>query len=57
MNELMRQLLFLPPQRSTLAAEIDHLHYFVISVTMIGAAAVTLVGGYYLVRFRARAHD
>ncbi len=55
MNELMRQLLFLPLQRSTLAAEIDHLHYFVITVTMIGAAAVTLVGGYYLVRYRARA--
>ncbi len=31
MNELLRQLLFLLEQRSSLAREIDGLHYFVIS--------------------------
>jgi hypothetical protein len=34
MNELMRNLLWLPPQASTLAPKIDNLHYFVITVTM-----------------------
>ena len=37
MNELLRRLLFLPPQGSTMAREIDGLHYFVIITTMIGA--------------------
>jgi len=55
MNELMRRLLFLPPQSSSIARELDSLHYFVISVTMVGAAAVTVVGGYYLLRYRERA--
>lgn len=52
MNEILRKLLFLPPQGSTIAREIDGLHYFVILVTMAGAAAVTLVGGYFLSRYR-----
>ena len=34
MNEFMRRLLFLPEQASTFAKDVDHLHYFVISVTM-----------------------
>ena len=37
MNELLRRLLFLPEQGSTIAGSIDHLHYFVIGVTMAGA--------------------
>ena len=45
MNELMRRMLFLPEQASTMAPNIDHLHYFVIITTMmvsflIGTAAV-----------------
>jgi cytochrome c oxidase subunit 2 len=54
MNEWMRELLLLPPQSSTVAAEIDALHYFVISVTMIGAFAVGLVAFIFAVRFRRR---
>ncbi|WP_437933178.1 cytochrome c oxidase subunit II [Sorangium sp. So ce341] len=54
MNELLRQLLFLPEQRSSLAGEIDWLHYFVIIVTMGGAFLITLIGGYFLVRYRRR---
>lgn len=54
MNELMRRILFLPPQRSNFALDLDRLHFFVITVTMLGAAGVTIVGGYYLLRYRAR---
>ena len=55
MNELLRTLLFLPRQASTIAEEIDTLHYFVIIMTMGGALLVTLVGGYFLVRYRRTA--
>lgn len=54
MNELLRRILFLPPQSSTVAADIDHLHFFVIVVTMLGALGVTVFGGYFLVRYRRR---
>lgn len=54
MNEYLRQILFLPQQASTFAREVDTLHYFVISVTMLGATFVTLVGAYLLVRYRSR---
>jgi len=54
MNEFLRRILFLPPQRSTVAADIDALHYAVIIATMIGATGVALVGGYFLVRYRRR---
>ena len=52
MNELLRRLLFLPPQASTMARAIDGLHYFVIISTMFGALLVTLVGGWFLIRYR-----
>jgi cytochrome c oxidase subunit 2 len=52
MNELYRALLFLPPQRSTFAADVDALHYVVITATMLGATAVTIVGGWFLIRYR-----
>jgi cytochrome c oxidase subunit 2 len=51
-NELLRRLLFLPPQGSTMARAIDGLHYFVIIVTMLGASLVTVVGGWFLIRYR-----
>jgi cytochrome c oxidase subunit 2 len=54
MNELMRKLLFLPEQASTVSKEIDGLHYFVITVTMIGATLVALASLYFIVRYRAR---
>ncbi len=52
MNELLRRLLFLPPQSSTVARAIDGLHYFVIISTMLGAVVVTLIGGWFLIRYR-----
>lgn len=52
MNEALRLLLFLPVQASTVAAEVDWLHYLVISATMAGAVVVTLAAVYYVVRYR-----
>jgi cytochrome c oxidase subunit II len=55
MNELLRRALFLPEQSSTMAGEIDLLHYFIILVTMAGATAVALVTLVYIVRYRESA--
>jgi cytochrome c oxidase subunit II len=53
-NELMRRILFLPEQASTLAAELDAFHYVVITVTMLGATGVALAVIVLVVRFRRR---
>lgn len=55
MNEFLRTILFLPEQRSTIAYEVDALHYFVILVTMAGAVGVALLAAYYLLRYRQSA--
>src|SRR5690349_5019764 len=55
MYDLLRRILFLPPAASTVADEIDGLHFFVIIVTMLGATLVTLFGGFYLYRYRRSA--
>lgn len=52
----MIDLLNLPPQASTVASEIDQLHYFVITVTMVGAAAVALACFIFILRYRREAH-
>jgi cytochrome c oxidase subunit 2 len=54
MNEFLRRLLFLPEQASTVSKSIDHLHYFVIITTMVGATVITFVGGWFLIRYRRR---
>ena len=54
MNQLLRRILFLPPQASSVARDIDSLHYFVIITTMLGATLVTGVGAYFVIRYRAR---
>ena len=54
MNGFLRSLLFLPLQGSSVAYELDQLHYFVILTTMAGATLVTLVGFYFLVRYRRK---
>jgi cytochrome c oxidase subunit 2 len=53
-NEMMRRLLVLPEQASTVASQIDALHYLVITITMIGATGVALVTLYWIVKHRAR---
>src|SRR6266545_537163 len=54
MNELMRRMLFLPPQASQYARDIDALHYFIIITTILGAAGVFLTAIYFFVRYRRR---
>jgi cytochrome c oxidase subunit 2 len=54
MNELLRQLLALPPQSSSVAREIDILHYTVILATMAGVTLAAAVTGVFLLRYRRR---
>jgi cytochrome c oxidase subunit II len=54
MNELFRRMLNLPVQGSSIAREVDMLHYVVISVTMVGATLVALLGVSYAIRYRRR---
>ncbi len=54
MNELMRRMLFLPEQASQYARDVDQLHYFVITTTVIVAVGVALAVLYFLVKFRRR---
>jgi cytochrome c oxidase subunit II len=55
MNELMRRMLFLPEQGTEYAAQVDHLHYLVITTTMLGAFGVALAALLMYVRWRRRA--
>lgn len=54
MNELFRRLLYLPPQASSVALEVDLLHYSVISATLLGSTLVFLLATWWLIRFRRR---
>jgi cytochrome c oxidase subunit II len=54
MNELMRRLLFLPEQGTQYAQQVDHLHFLVITVTMLSAAGVALVALILFIRYRRR---
>ncbi|WP_373047310.1 cytochrome c oxidase subunit II [Vulgatibacter sp.] len=54
MNEFLRILLFLPEQGSTVADEVDRLHFVVIATTMIGATAVFAVALWFTFRYRRR---
>ena len=51
-DSFMRQLLFLPPQASSIAKDIDALHYAVIVTTMAGAVLITLVSAAFCVKYR-----
>jgi cytochrome c oxidase subunit II len=54
MNDLMRRMLFLPPEASEYAAQVDKLHFLVITVTMISAAGVALVALVFFIKYRRR---
>jgi cytochrome c oxidase subunit 2 len=54
MNELMRRMLFLPPEASEYAAQVDKLHFLVITVTMLSAAGVALVALVFFIKYRRR---
>ena len=57
MRELMRKLLFLPPELSEHARQVDALHFFVISTTMVAAAGVFATALWFFVRYRRRPGD
>lgn len=57
MNELIRRLLSLPEQASSIAGEIDGLHYAVIGVTMAGSTAVFVAALWFTIRYRRRQED
>ncbi|WNG52032.1 cytochrome c oxidase subunit II [Archangium minus] len=54
MNELFRKLLFLPEQASTIAKDVDHLHYIIITTTMVAATLIFGTAAYFIIRFRRR---
>jgi len=54
MNDLMRRMLWLPEQASTFASDVDHLHYFVIIVTMLVSVAVGLMAFAFFFKYRQR---
>lgn len=54
MMELLRRILFLPPGVSSISDEVDALHVFVITSTMIGVFAVFAVATYFSVKYRRR---
>jgi len=54
MNEFFRKLLFLPEQASSFAADVDHLHYFVMMTTVIMAAAVGLCALLFFAIYRRK---
>jgi cytochrome c oxidase subunit 2 len=57
MNELFRRLLALPPQASTMARELDTLHYVVITTSLLGAVGVAVAIAVFLVRYGHRVDD
>ena len=57
MNQFMRHLLALPEQASSVAASVDHLHYAVITATMVGSFFVFLTGFVFVVKYRRRSED
>jgi cytochrome c oxidase subunit 2 len=52
MNELLRRLLALPDQASSVARDLDAFHYVVIGVTMVGAFGVALAAAWFSIRYR-----
>lgn len=57
MNDFLRRLLYLPEQASTVAMEIDTLHFFVIGITMAGATGVFIAALWWSIRYRARSDE
>jgi cytochrome c oxidase subunit 2 len=53
-EELFRKALFLPEQASTVAKDVDHLHYAIITVTMVMATLIFGTAAYFIIRYRRR---
>lgn len=52
--ELLHRLLFLPEQGSTFAEQVDGLHYFVLTTTMVASFLVGTLALLFYVRYRRR---
>ncbi len=57
MSDLLRRMLFLPPEGSAAAADIDHLHFFVILTTLFASTVIGLVAVYFMARYTRRMPD
>jgi len=57
MNELLRQLLYLPPQASTVARGVDHFHMVVIITSVLGAVGVAAAVALFLIRYGRRREE
>jgi cytochrome c oxidase subunit II len=57
LNNLMREMLFLPAQASTFATKVDYLHYFVVTVTMLSSVFVGLLAVYFFFKYRETKRD
>jgi cytochrome c oxidase subunit 2 len=53
-NELLRRILFLPPQASAASVGIDHLHFFVILTTILVSSVAGVLAVYFMARYRRR---
>jgi cytochrome c oxidase subunit 2 len=54
MTELLRQLLFLPPQATKLAVSVDRLHMFVIFTTFVVSTVIGVLAVFFMARYRRR---
>lgn len=54
MNELLRRILFLPPEASASSTGIDHLHFFVILTTIVTSSIAGVLALYFMARYRRR---
>jgi cytochrome c oxidase subunit II len=52
LNNLMREMLFLPVQASTFSTKVDYLHYFVVTVTMLSSTFVGLMAMFFFFKYR-----
>jgi cytochrome c oxidase subunit II len=51
-REILRLILFLPREASTVSEQVDWLHFSVISLTMFGAFAIALIAAVFCIRYR-----
>ncbi|MEO6602754.1 MAG: cytochrome c oxidase subunit II, partial [Polyangiaceae bacterium] len=52
---IFRAIFRLPPGASSFADAVDALHLFVVATTLLGVSVLTVLAGYYVVRYRAQA--
>jgi cytochrome c oxidase subunit II len=52
--DFVRQILYLPPEGSTLAADIDALHVSIIGTTLVGSVTIGMVALYFILHYKQR---